>query len=287
MIAAAPRLIVFTDLDGCLLNKHDYDWSDAVPMLAVLRQKQIPVVLNSSKTAAEMTRLVGELGLTGNHFISENGSVIAWSQLDRQQPASEQASEQWSEQASEQAFDLEVIGAPRDAIVSLLSRLKSGYRFRSFSDLGVDGVTQQTQLPPDRVRPAMQRRGTEPLLWDDGEEELVAFQAELAKNDLTITKGGRFWHVAGQTNKGKAMLRVAQHLSPNDSDVIKVGIGDSPIDQSMLDMADIPIGIPTASGLGVSVHQDRGILATVPGAAGWSEAIAKMLSRDDIAQLIP
>lgn len=280
----APRLIVFTDLDGCLLNKHDYDWSDATPMLTLLRQKQIPVVLNSSKTVAEMARLVNELGLTGNHFISENGSVIAWNNPDRQH------------EPLEQAFDLEVIGARRDAIVSLLAQLKSNYQFRSFTDLGVAGVAEQTRLPHDQVRPALQRRGTEPLLWDDSEEKLASFHDELKTNGLTLTKGGRFWHVAGQTNKGTAMLHVARRLSPGDRDVIKVGVGDSPIDQSMLDMADIPVGIPSANGpsangpransLGVSIDRNRGIVATVPGAAGWHEAIANILSRDDIAALL-
>lgn len=274
MNSVAPRLIVFTDLDGCLLNKHDYDWSDAAPMLALLREKQIPVVLNSSKTVAEMARLVHEFGLDGNHFISENGSVIAWNNPDR------------PHEPLEHAFDLEVIGAHRDAIVSLLAQLKPTYQFRSFSDLGVTGVAEQTQLPHEQVRLALQRRGTEPLLWDESEEKLVAFQSALQANGLTLTKGGRFWHVAGQTNKGKAMLHVARRLSPDVNNVIKVGIGDSPIDQSMLDVADIPIGIPSSDGLGVHIDGDRGIAATLPGAAGWHEAVAKVLSRDDVAALM-
>ena len=46
-----PRAIVFSDLDGCLLN-HDYTYREAKPALACLRDWNVPVVLASSKTAA-------------------------------------------------------------------------------------------------------------------------------------------------------------------------------------------------------------------------------------------
>ena len=46
--------IVFTDLDGTLLDHHTYDHSPALPALAKLQEKQIPLVFCTSKTAAEI-----------------------------------------------------------------------------------------------------------------------------------------------------------------------------------------------------------------------------------------
>ena len=46
--------IVFTDLDGTLLDHHTYDYSPALPALAKLQEKQIPLVFCTSKTAAEI-----------------------------------------------------------------------------------------------------------------------------------------------------------------------------------------------------------------------------------------
>ena len=140
-------------------------------------------------------------------------------------------------------------------------------------------MINETQLSKDKAQLALERQGTEPLLWDDSEEHRSEFEQALHGHQLTLTKGGRFWHVAGQTNKGKAMQIVARRLSLSDDETIVAAIGDSPIDQSMLDLADVPIGIPTPAGLGVNIDPQRGIVAAQQGAAGWAEAVTKLLSR--------
>lgn len=266
MLPTATRLIIFTDLDGCLLNKHDYDWSQAASTLETLRGRQIPVVMNSSKTVPEMSQLANELSLTDSTFISENGSVIRWGH----------------EVGSREVGEIEVMGESRDHILAVLNHLKQQFRFRSFADLGLVGVVKETQLSQDKAQLALARQGTEPLLWDDTEEHRSDFEQRLHDHQLTLTKGGRFWHVAGQTNKGKAMQRVGQRLSHSDGKTMMAAIGDSPIDQSMLDLADVPIGIPTSTGLGVNVDPQRGIVAAQQGATGWAEAVSELLSRIDV-----
>ncbi|MDV6030969.1 MAG: HAD-IIB family hydrolase [Phycisphaera sp. RhM] len=274
MLPTASPLILFTDLDGCLLNKHDYDWSPAAATLQTLRDRQIPVVMNSSKTVPEMSQLARQLGLDDYPFISENGSVICW-----------------GDETGQPLGDVEIIGASRDHILEVLNSLKHQYRFRSFADLGLAGVAAETQLPEDSARMALARQGTEPLLWDDSDDQRAKFEQALRDHQLTLTRGGRFWHVAGQTSKGRAMQTVAQRLSHSDQEAHSdpssqrsgpptlAAIGDSPIDQSMLDLADVPIGIPTPSGLGVHVAAGRGIVATAQGAAGWAEAVSQLLTR--------
>ena len=51
---ARPHLIIFSDLDGTLLDHDDYRWQAADPALARLRAANIPLVLNSSKTVPEI-----------------------------------------------------------------------------------------------------------------------------------------------------------------------------------------------------------------------------------------
>ncbi|TWT55064.1 putative mannosyl-3-phosphoglycerate phosphatase [Rubripirellula amarantea] len=274
-----PSLIIFTDLDGCLLNKHDYDWSAAAATLSRLRELSVPVIMNSSKTVPEMTQLATELNLNEQTFISENGSVIRWG-ID----------------SGESSGTSEVIGVPRDQILTVLRQLKPNFSFRSFVDLGLDGVIAETQLPRDQASMALQRQGTEPLLWDDTEERRLDFEAAIQDHHLTLTRGGRFWHVAGHASKGKAMQRVAQQWAvqnipaldiassgdgQNNAQTVTAAIGDSPIDQSMLDVADVPIGIPTKAGLGVNIDLNRGIVATKQGAEGWSQAVSELLLRLD------
>ncbi|MGB7328637.1 MAG: HAD-IIB family hydrolase [Rubripirellula sp.] len=267
MSSIATRLILVTDLDGCLLNKHDYDWSDAASTLDALRKAKIPVVMNSSKTVPEMTQFAAEFGLLGSTFVSENGSVIRWG-VDVKTGGTGDLIDQ-----------SEIIGASRQDILLVLKELKQRFQFRSFADLGVAGIMEQTQLSEAKARLAFDRQATEPLLWDDTDDRLGEFGSILNRHPLTFTKGGRFWHVAGHTTKGKAMQRVVQRMSVPETQTIVAAIGDSPIDQSMLDLADVPIGIPTANGLGVTVDPVRGIVATKQGAAGWAEAVTKLLSR--------
>ena len=72
--ALAPPLLVFTDLDGTLLNDA-YTFAGAEGALAYLAEQKIPLVLATSKTRAELTDLAARLpGVPG--LIFENGAGI-------------------------------------------------------------------------------------------------------------------------------------------------------------------------------------------------------------------
>lgn len=59
---------------------------------------------------------------------------------------------------------------------------------------------------------------------------------------------------------------------------VTLAIGDSPIDQSMLDIANYPIGIPSPDGVAhVQVNAQNGIFASEAGAPGWAESVAQVL----------
>ncbi len=66
------QLVVFTDLDGTLLDHHTYGWKEAHAALEYCRKSGAPVILVSSKTGAEMDVLRRQLDLSAP-FVSENG----------------------------------------------------------------------------------------------------------------------------------------------------------------------------------------------------------------------
>ena len=72
-----PKLpvLVFTDLDGTLLDHDDYSFSAAVPALALLRELHILVIANTSKTLAELEGLKKAMGNL-HPCIVENGSAL-------------------------------------------------------------------------------------------------------------------------------------------------------------------------------------------------------------------
>lgn len=250
------QLVVFTDLDGCLLNKADYDYSPAVPILAELRERGVPVVLSSSKTLAEMRVLADELELSDQPLSCENGGAVFW-----------------PEPRPDGVEELNRLGADRARILETLMELKERFQFRSFRDLGHDGVQKATDLPMEKVVAACDRHCTEPLLWDDTEDAIDEFAGAIQTASYTLTRGGRFYHVAGHTTKGAAMESICETFRLQLGKLTTISIGDSPIDQSMLDIADIPIGIPWPDGsLNVTIPE-RGIVAKQDGSAGWAEGV--------------
>lgn len=68
-------ILIFTDLDGTLLDHDTYSWQPAAPALSFLRERSIPWILCTSKTRAEVERLRAEMGHT-HPFIVENGGGI-------------------------------------------------------------------------------------------------------------------------------------------------------------------------------------------------------------------
>ena len=47
-------ILIFTDLDGTLLDHHSYEFSSNKPLLSTLKAKGIAVVPNTSKTFSEL-----------------------------------------------------------------------------------------------------------------------------------------------------------------------------------------------------------------------------------------
>ncbi len=212
-----------------------------------------------------MKHLASELPIAEAPYISENGGYVHWPQSA----------------ANDDAHPSSPHDSTRVNILDLLNELKPQFTFRSFRDLGIEGVMAATDLPRDKAEQAMERFSTEPLLWDDADAALAVFRERLAVHNFSLTKGGRFWHVSGQSTKGLGMQQVIQrNRQQRLLNIVTLGIGDSPIDQSMLDIADYPIGIPTVDGhLNVTVELSTGVVASQPGPFGWAEAVGGVLDK--------
>ncbi len=70
-----PFHIIFTDLDGTLLDHDTYAWKEAEPALDLCKTLKVPVILASSKTRAEMETIRREMSIS-DPFIAENGGGI-------------------------------------------------------------------------------------------------------------------------------------------------------------------------------------------------------------------
>ena len=68
-------IIVFTDLDGTLLDHNDYSFTAAQPCLDFIRENKIPLIFASSKTSFEIENLCSETNFF-HPYIAENGALL-------------------------------------------------------------------------------------------------------------------------------------------------------------------------------------------------------------------
>ncbi|MCY0964638.1 HAD-IIB family hydrolase [Parathalassolituus penaei] len=256
-----PRLVVITDLDGTLLDHHDYSARPARQALQRLRETGIPVIFNTSKTCDEVIKLRHDLDNT-DPFVCENGSVI------------------YIPKADGQGYNSEVLGISYVEILKALHILrKRGFRFRGFNDMPTSEVAALTGLDEDNAWLAKKRAATEPMLWTDSVNNIEDFRTQLAEFRLTLTKGGRFYHVMGDTNKASGLeffRQYYQHLWQDRP--LMAALGDGENDRSMLDAADFPIVIPGQSGT-LELQRPDVVVAKSKGPAGWNSAILELLKQ--------
>lgn len=250
-------LIIFTDLDGSLLDHHDYSWAPAQPWLDRLADNNIPVIITTSKTSTEVSALQQTLALDHLPFIAENGALI---HLPNEGNAA-----------------LHLIGADyqriRDVLVDL--RKRYDFEFRGFGDVSPQQVADWTGLSLDDAKLAMQRDASEPLKWFGNTLDFSRMEKLLAEEGLA--RGGRFWHVMGQdAGKGQAVRWLTdQYQQRRGKTCITLGLGDGPNDISLLEAVDFAAVIlgHHDQEMPLSKKEDEVFRTTLYGPEGWRQGL--------------
>ncbi|MFT7287298.1 MAG: mannosyl-3-phosphoglycerate phosphatase, partial [Halieaceae bacterium] len=136
-----PVYLVCTDLDGSLLDHHDYNYRAAEPVLQLLEQLRIPLVLASSKTRAEILELRQALG-NEHPFIAENGAATFIP--ERYFASAPQGT------VSRDGYYVHELAPPRATWTEPLDALRRQLpdRFVDFATAGTAGIAAMTGLPP-------------------------------------------------------------------------------------------------------------------------------------------
>jgi len=268
-----PQLIVFTDLHGALLDQITHSYRASLPALRKLQALNMPVILCSKKTRAEVEPLWRELALQ-EPYIFENGGAICFT--PGRFPFQDEAA-----RSESQLGIIELgsrIGKLRAGLAEVAQRLH--IRVRSFADMNAKDIAEFTGLTRQQAQAAAQREYDEPFLIEEPSRERMLTTA-LRMKGFTVTRGDRFFHLSRGSDKGKAARLLADLYRRDGRPWITVGLGNSANDLSLLLAVDRPILIrnPDRSWDSAVTQSIPGIRKTMSiGPEGWAESVEKLLS---------
>lgn len=256
-------LIIFTDLDGTLLDHNNYSFEAAREALKEIKEKNVPLILCTSKTRAETTKFQEELAIT-EPFIVENGGAIYIPE--------KYFSFEIKEARKKDGFLIIEYGTP---IKKLLEELKSikDVETKGFSDMTIKEVSEDTGLTIEEARLAKKREYDEAFKIIKGKEEEL--RKEIIAKGLNYTRGGRYSHVMGNNDKGRAVKKLIELYKKELKEVMSIALGDSPNDFPMLEAADKGILVRKHDNTysSESFKKAEGI-----GPIGWNKAVLKEVS---------
>jgi mannosyl-3-phosphoglycerate phosphatase len=272
------QFLLFTDLDGSLLDSNTYSFDEAKPALDVLRSKNIPVILVSGKTRAEIEPLREELDHQ-DPFIVENGAAV-YVPVETFDFLPERSRRRSSYHVIE-------LGTPYALLRDVLRQIEDavGTRLRGFGDLSVDEVMATTGLSREDALRAMLREFDEPFLVNGPPKLIEAICRQIVTRGLNWTRGGRFFHLTGNNDKGRAaniLLRCykRQGRERDLPNLETIGIGDSLNDLPLLLAVDHPVLVQKPDGSYDSdINLPNLIRAPDIGPAGWNRAVRDLLQQ--------
>jgi mannosyl-3-phosphoglycerate phosphatase len=229
------KQLVFTDLDGTLLDSRTYSYEKSLAAMNRLKESGAPVIFCSAKTRAEQEIYRRELGLS-HPFIVENGGAIFI-------PRSYFPFPFGYHRAVDGLLAIE-LAIPYGEVRELLARIASqnDFRFKGFGDMTAAEVAEITGLNMESAELARQREYDEPVEFHpSGNTDLSRFLAKLAEAGLSLSHGGRLYHVKGGGDKGKAVEILSGLYRKMCGEVTTIGLGNGLNDLSMLAHVDRPI----------------------------------------------
>ena len=266
--------VVFSDLDESLLDRETYRFEEARPALEEIRRRGIPLVLCTSKTAAETLHFERLLGISEPFIVESGGGMyvpkgyfpkLTGTVVDRG------------------AHQLIPLAAGREKVLAGLGHLKefTANSIRGFDDMTAEEVAEETGLSLEMARLAKERDFDEPFKFVRREEEFAPHLARVAlERGLRVNRGGRYYHLHGDTDKGYAVEMLKAHFVRERGPLRTIGIGDSELDFPMLAVVDVPIAVQRRDGtydpvLTAGVKNLR--RAPGRGPAGWNAGVLEAL----------
>ncbi len=260
--------LIFTDLDGTLLDHNTYSAEPAATLIRSLHETASAYVMPiTSKTQSELASLDQKLPFEKSVKVSENGAVI-------KAPPS-------SPPAKKFARTTMFLGVRYSEILAAIEALPDELRrhIDGFANMTSEDVSRHTGLNIDQAKEAKDRQATEPFLWSGTDDQLEDLRAHMAQRGILLQHGGRFHHLTGRATKQQALHTIMQAFQDHQPEnrFASVALGDGPNDLEMIEAADFGVIIPNHAGVAISSKKPNVRTAKKPGPEGWVLAVKDIL----------
>jgi mannosyl-3-phosphoglycerate phosphatase len=263
------KTIIFSDLDGTLLHPETYSFEAARQALDIIKAREIPLILSSSKTHREVELYRNRLG-NDDPFITENGGAVFV-------PVGYFSSEVSCKGERQGNFIITAMGRPYAAIRRELIALRKRLEVPviGFGDMTVEEVSALTGLPRDQAALSRDRDFSEPFLFEQGTDE--GFLKALSASGLRWTRG-RLYCLMGDHDKGAGVRLLKMCYKQEYGTVRTIGIGDAWNDLPLLQEADDCVLVQKQDGsYDQKVDLSGLIRADGVGPEGWNKAVLALL----------
>lgn len=279
------RYLISTDLDGTLIDHHDYSFTAALPALQRCTELSVPVVLNTSKTLDEAMALQNQLSLQAP-MIVENGSALFWGNCSTDNH-NVQHDGQITINSSVMKYKL--FGTPRNIILEFIAEVRTnyGWHFEGFNDWSISEISQHTGLSLNDAERANSKRFSEPFVWHDSDQSFDQMVKLAGRQGMHVLRGGRFYHLQGMTDKALPLNWLMQHPEilwaatelKRKPDCTLIALGDNHNDIAMLNAADIAICVRSPVAEYPVLSTPKTVVQTKGyGPTGWAEAVLSILN---------
>lgn len=254
--------IIFTDLDGTLLDHESYSFKPAEKAINHLKNQNIPLIFCTSKTKAEVEYWRYKIGNT-HPFISENGGgiYVPINYFSFPFPYTKE----------KDGFYLIRLGSSLKELRTVMNKIESEFNVTSFLNMSIIELMKETNLTKTQAKLALQREFDIPFIIHN-KKQINNIIRVINQSGLHITKGGRFYHLLGKNDKGKSVKDLIK-LFHNKFEMIEtIGIGDSKNDFPMLNEVDKPYLVRRKDS---SFSSDSFMHVEGVGPVGWQMIVEK------------
>ena len=258
--------IVFSDLDGTILDKETYSYSQSLPAIRWLKDNNIPLIFCSAKTRSEIDVLRNEIS-NQDPYIVENGSAII---IPKGYFPFELGAADGSVVRLELGARLEKFQSKLDSILE-----STHVRYSSFAEMTREAVSKHSGLSLEQAALAMKREYTMTLVIS--KDEIGEARRAIESNGLTCFSGGKSLTVGDGGNKGRAVKELANLFARIDEKMTSYAFGDGENDMSMLREVDFPILVQSSPGHWAVSRLQKVIRVPLVGPEGFAKGVEEII----------